>query len=467
MWTTEKIAQLAANPAAEKRGRDTARPALWTQPSTDGQYLWGECKGSGTAPYKTQINLLLPAFSCTCPLFAKPPCKHALGLLFMHAAQPDAFVRRNQYPEWVEKWRQKHLPPPTPTAPAEEKSSETLEKERDKSDKSKAARREKRQNAMQAGMDTLRLWLSDTAQQGAANLDALQPAFWERIARQMTDAKMPRIGYYLKETAQLLQKSSDWLPLYAERLGELHFWTQLMEAGTAESIENEEIVTEDDLLSAIGVNVMKKDVLAEGTTHTARWSVVAIIEDTDIEGRDYRKIWLLEIPEKGSPRRTWQAFLLDFLFPQSGGYEQFFVWGSQLQGKAHFYPSAVKQRALLPEFQLVNNPPPIEIEQLQPYENIETMLSAYTEAYTRNPFLSEWLCTLSPACILLSQNDASKVFLRDNQGQILPIDSSDPHQAFRMLALSGGGDLCLVGSLQNSQSIRIFALLHAGNWVKV
>lgn len=475
MWTTEKIAQLAANAAAEKRGRETARPNLWLQPSTDGQYLWGECKGSGTVPYKTQINLALPAFSCSCPLFAKPPCKHALGLLFMHAAQSDVFEQTQNYPEWVDKWRQKHQAAAAPKPEVAPLTEAESAKERETREKSKAQRREKRQQAMQAGLDILRLWLQDSAQQGAANANALQSSFWENIARQMTDAKMPRIGSYLKETAQLLQQQDEWLPTYVERLGELHFWTQLMDSRNSSSDDenNEEtdnsadIVSEDDLMSAIGVNVMKKDVLAANLTHNALWSVVAIQEGSDIEGRDFRKVWLLEIPPAHNDSRpARQAFLLDFLFPQSGGYEQFFVWGSTIAAKAYFYPSATPQRALLPEFQL-SNAPAIQQQQLQPYPTIEAMLQAFAEAYTQNPFLTEWLATLAPVRLMLSPNDSLRAFLRDTNGDTIAIDSADPNQAYRLLALSGGGDICLVGSLRHSQSISLFALLRAGAWVKV
>ena len=62
----------------------------------------GACQGSGSKPYQVQIDLAEPAFKCSCPS-RKFPCKHALGLLLIHATTPAAIVKAER-PAWVSEW---------------------------------------------------------------------------------------------------------------------------------------------------------------------------------------------------------------------------------------------------------------------------------------------------------------------------------------------------------------------------
>ena len=63
------------------------------------------CQGSGKNPYQTQVDLQNIAFKCSCPSH-KFPCKHSLGLLFLHASRPDLFMIGEE-PDWVKEWLEK------------------------------------------------------------------------------------------------------------------------------------------------------------------------------------------------------------------------------------------------------------------------------------------------------------------------------------------------------------------------
>lgn len=101
-WTTEQVAALAPDAASAKAGQGLASARKWVSLGHDERVLWGECQGSGAKPYQVIVDAADPAFRCTCPS-RKFPCKHALGMLFLCAAQPTA-VPDSTAPDWVASW---------------------------------------------------------------------------------------------------------------------------------------------------------------------------------------------------------------------------------------------------------------------------------------------------------------------------------------------------------------------------
>ena len=100
--TEEQILALAPDEASKKPGKDLANPSKWVSKSFNDQALWGACQGSGSKPYLTQIDLNNIAFKCSCPS-RKFPCKHGLGLMLLHARQPEIFTQEAA-PAWVTDW---------------------------------------------------------------------------------------------------------------------------------------------------------------------------------------------------------------------------------------------------------------------------------------------------------------------------------------------------------------------------
>lgn len=90
-WTVERILALAPDSASAKAGQGLAGRRAWRSLGHADGTAWGECQGSGKAPYQAQIDLSEPAFRCTCPS-RKFPCKHGLGLFLLLASEPVAFV---------------------------------------------------------------------------------------------------------------------------------------------------------------------------------------------------------------------------------------------------------------------------------------------------------------------------------------------------------------------------------------
>ena len=82
---------LAPDPSSQSPARSLSTPAAWSGTGAFETLVWGHCRGSGAKPYQTVVDLAGPAYRCSCPS-RKFPCKHALGLLLLWAADsvPDA-----------------------------------------------------------------------------------------------------------------------------------------------------------------------------------------------------------------------------------------------------------------------------------------------------------------------------------------------------------------------------------------
>ena len=66
---------LAPDAASQKAGRSLASAGSWPERGSaeDPPSLWGLCRGSGSNPYQTCVDLTEPAYRCSCPS-RKLPC---------------------------------------------------------------------------------------------------------------------------------------------------------------------------------------------------------------------------------------------------------------------------------------------------------------------------------------------------------------------------------------------------------
>src|SRR5579884_1469585 len=156
-WSVDRVLALAPDPSSAKSGRELGEPRKWARLGRSEQALWGECQGSGSSPYQTQIDLSQPAFKCSCPS-RKFPCKHGLGL-FLIFAKNGAAIPAGEPPEWVAKWlssRQERAKPQAAPAPVDTAAQ--------------AKRQASREAKVSAGMAELRLLLLDLFRQGLSDL---------------------------------------------------------------------------------------------------------------------------------------------------------------------------------------------------------------------------------------------------------------------------------------------------------
>src|SRR5215212_3862624 len=171
----DQILALAPDPASAKAGQGLAHRRKWLTLGRSDRAAWGECQGSAREPYRTQIDLVEPAFRCSCPS-RKFPCKHGLGLFLLLAGESAAFDQ-GAPPPWVAEWLDRRdqspiqrdlKPTPTPAAVDPQKKRVAAQA------KTAAAREAK----VAAGVEELGRWLRDLIRQGLAGVQSRPYSFW-------------------------------------------------------------------------------------------------------------------------------------------------------------------------------------------------------------------------------------------------------------------------------------------------
>ncbi|MGB1121116.1 MAG: SWIM zinc finger family protein, partial [Saprospiraceae bacterium] len=195
MWTETQILQLAPDAPTAKRGQGLASMGKWLTLRTDGNAIWGECKGSGKKPYFVQMDLKNPAFKCSCPA-RKFPCKHSVAIALLFVRGGDGFMMEAP-PETVKNWIESR------TKRFEKTEAKELEKEAVEqvklTEERKAKTLDSRIKNIQDGLPELETWLLDTMREGIASIEKNAHQICEDIATRMSDAKMKGMATRIRE----------------------------------------------------------------------------------------------------------------------------------------------------------------------------------------------------------------------------------------------------------------------------
>src|SRR5215212_134815 len=174
--TSEDVAALAPDAKVAAAGRKLGAPKSWESPGRSDDALWGECRGS--AVYQVRVDLSDLAVKCSCPS-RKHPCKHGIGLLFLHLETP---LPTAPAPDWVTDW----LASRAASTKARKSAGKRKEAVPDPEAKEKRAR--KRLSRVAAGLEALDLWTEDLVRDGLATGGTWPVSFWETQAKRMVDA---------------------------------------------------------------------------------------------------------------------------------------------------------------------------------------------------------------------------------------------------------------------------------------
>lgn len=333
LLTREQILAMAPDDSSIKAANGLTSQSKWPTLGVNAQALWGECKGSGSKPYQTQIELSSMATRCSCPS-RKFPCKHALALMLMHAQQEPRFSSESESPLWVNEWlnsRQERA------AKKEEKAANPKPVDVAK----QAAQAAKRQNArwkrMESGAQDLQRWLTDQFQRGFATFDATERRDGKSMAARMVDAQAPGLGRELENAMDLLGAGSAYQQQAIERLGLLQL---LVSAALRKDALSP--AQQADVQTAMGWSLDKEDVRASALPVTDEWLVLGqYLEELDAQLTE-RRIWLYG-------KQTQQyALLLDFAY-QGRGLEWSWASNYAFQATLAYYPGTVPIRAIVIE----------------------------------------------------------------------------------------------------------------------
>ncbi|MBG8556237.1 hypothetical protein [Hymenobacter guriensis] len=441
-WTEEQARALITDSGTLKRGQELAAPAKWGNLGQTETAAWGECKGSGSKPYQTGIDLTAPAFKCSCPSRVFP-CKHGAGLLLLLARQPQ-LLSGSTPPVWLQEWldkrqqtQEKQVAKAEPAAaPATDSAAaEAAEAARQK-------REAQRQTRMQRGAQELETWLVDIMRAGLAATDQQPRTFWENQAARLVDNQLPGLATVVRELPTLRHQGADWPGRMLARLGELYLLvrTFLRLPELAEEARQE-------VLQQVGVNLKKEDVQATQPAVADEWRVLAQTT-TEEERLTVRRSWL-----RGNTGRF--ALVVEFSFGGQPFATPLLPDGSYA-GELTFYPGLLPLRTIPGQLTFLGIQPgsPLPTGGIGPGQ----LLDEYADALSRLPWLREWPALLKGGVPTPATDGWVLRFPLNSASAETPADPTAPGKDFTDLpllcddlsgwelrAISGGEPLTVFG----------------------
>ncbi|QUI33442.1 SWIM zinc finger family protein [Streptomyces alfalfae] len=217
-WTADQVLALAPDAPSRKAGSKLGVAGPWSEAGSSSEgTVWGLCKGSGSKPYQTIVDIADsagPAYKCSCPS-RKFPCKHALGLLLLWAGA-DGTVPDGEPPAWAGEWlagRRKR---------AEDKRSPSLSTAAPADPEAARRRAEKRAERITAGVTELEQRLGDLLRGGTAAAEQAGYGMWEETAARMVDAQAPGLAARVRELGAIPASGPGWPVRLLEECALLH-----------------------------------------------------------------------------------------------------------------------------------------------------------------------------------------------------------------------------------------------------
>ncbi len=316
---------MAPDPNSAEDGAKLASPAKWQQAGANDAAVWGLCQGSGKQPYRTAVDRSNAATKCSCPS-RKFPCKHALGLMFLHA---EGRTSADAPPDWVTEWL-------TSRESARKRKEEKAVAAPDPAKQGK--RRTRRAAAMAEGMAEARRWLADALRGGLEALRRRPAEQFSQMAARMVDAKTPGLADAVLRLSEASRRP-DWERAMLGEAARLHMLLRRIETQPDD---------EDDRGAAIllGEAMPREEVLASARPEDGVWIVTGHhtrLEPQGPRGRMLvRRIWLARQGD-GRP-----GLLLSFALPkQMAPLDPLLPCGKAFAGSLAFYPDGL--RALIRE----------------------------------------------------------------------------------------------------------------------
>ncbi|WP_069886556.1 SWIM zinc finger family protein [Streptomyces luteocolor] len=419
-WTADQVLALAPDAPSRKAGSKLGVAGPWSEAGSSGEgTVWGLCKGSGSKPYQTVVDIADtagPAYKCSCPS-RKFPCKHALGLLLVWAAA-DGTVPDGEPPAWAEEWltsRRKK---------AEDKRSSAAAPAARADPEAARRRAEKRAERITAGATELEQRLSDLLRGGTAAAEQAGYGLWEETAARMVDAQAPGLASRVRELGAIPSSGPGWPVRLLEECALLHLLDQ---GWLHRDVLPDELAA--TVRSRVGLSAQP-----QGPTVRDRWLVLAQYDTADSR-LTTRRIWLYGT----DTGRT--ALLLSYGAAGRAPALALPV-GLALDAELTGYPGAGQLRAELGE--QFTAPAPTALR--PPGVGPDTAAARYGEALRADPWLESWPVTLADV-IPTREAQGTWQLTHPATGLALPITPSAASRPslWRLVALSGGAPLTVFG----------------------
>ena len=411
-WDRERVLALAPDAPSQRTALSLASGRAWpaTGAAAGADAVWGECRGSAAAPYRTVVDLSGPAYRCSCPS-RKFPCKHVLALLLLwsEGSVPDDAAGP---PDWAGSWL---------IARAAKASRVPAGERAEPKDPRAAARRaEQRETRVASGLAELDRWLGDQVRQGLAASQQAGYAHWDEIAARMVDAQAPGLAERLRALASVPHSGTGWDGRLLEEYALLH----LLAVAYRRQADLPPPLR-DTVRSRIGFSLRQADVLAGGQPIRDHWQVLAR-RDLEQDRIRTRRTWL-----RG--RKTGRDALLLSFAAAGQPLDDSLTVGTDADADLVFYPGAVSLRAVVrAKHDDSDGGPPDG-------GPVAGLLAGYAAALAADPWLDSW-----PTVLQVTPARAPAPAVRDADGDALPLHAG-AGDCWPLFALSAGRPVTLAG----------------------
>ncbi len=427
-WDEERVRALAPDTASHTAADRLAQQPTWSEEGAGQDAVWGACKGSGSRPYRTVVDLASGTAHCTCPS-RKLPCKHALALLLRRVREPLAGV---EPPEWAGTWLAERR-----RRAARGAGGETERPSQGSGRSDTAARRARREARIAAGAEELEQRLADLLGEGLSASER-GGASWEETAARMVDAQAPGLASRVRELTSVPGSGERWPERLLSECALLHLLDRAFLATHAGSAAIPPPLAET-VRSRVGLTVETARLLSEGTDRLHdRWLVLAQ-RDTEEERLTARRTWLRGC----ASGRT--ALLLSFRAPGRPP-EPRLPCGWLLEEELVFHPGAAPLRAARGEGSAPQRPAAGGAG--PPGTSPLGALRAYGEAVRADPWLERWPAVLeSVVPVPPAPGSSERWQLAAESGEsALPVASrAGASELWRLTAVSGGRPVKVFG----------------------
>ncbi|MEY4978438.1 MAG: hypothetical protein RLZZ352_708 [Pseudomonadota bacterium] len=457
--TSAQVLMLSPDEASSKAAKGLLSPAKWPTLGATDDAVWGECQGSGSKPYQTQVDVSGGGtrFKCSCPS-RKFPCKHGLALLLLQAQDASRFTAPQ--PAWVSEWlasrRERAEKKEAKAEAAQAVQTQAVDPATAAKAAEQAEKRElKRWQRMQAGAAELGLWLADVMQQGLASLSAHDSRAdqAQAMAARMVDAQATGLGQRLTDAMALVGQGADWPERLLAQLGSLQL---LVDA--VQRIHTLPEALQADVRQAAGWPIDKDTVLAEGEAVSDVWQVCGVMtlerESTATQRLTERRTWF------HSPRWQRHALVLDFAFAGQG-FAHSWHTGQQVAATLRFYPGTAPTRAL------------VQADSAAAATDAEAVFTAPSTApdpwlplarcMAANPWSPSWPLQLPHATLCPPANPETAWTLRTLEGQRIPLAVAHT-DAWLWMAQTGDTTTTVFGEWDGSALHPLSAWHAQGQW---
>lgn len=423
-FTEEQIFNLAPDESSKKAGKDLANPSKWVSKGASEQALWGECQGSGSKPYQTQIDLQNIAFKCSCPS-RKFPCKHGLGLLLYNARQPNDFSTSTM-PAWVEDWISKR---------AEKKEKQVEKEDKPVDEAARAKRTQARELKVTDGIDELQLWLKDIVRNGILTMPDKGAAWFENMAKRMVDAQAPGLAGMVRSLGEINFYAEGWQSKFMDQVAVIYLTTKAFQ-----NTASQDQLLQQDIRSWVGFTQNQEE-LKEQTGVTDTWLVLAK-QTSEVDNITTERYWLY-----GTATKQY-ALILQFIVRGQGG-QLTFTPGLLVQAELVFFPSVAPLRAIVKR-QIASTVKAT----FSGYQNWEEVLAAETTLNSQLPVRGD-----RPYLIrkVRPVQYNQQWWLQDAEQKMMLL-KNEQRTIWKLLAISGGEalDMALIGKEDQYEAVGVW-----------